>query len=116
MEGNFVYSISSCVVSNVRQSLRLRGVDVQQEERQMGTTDASKEGYEIVPLHFDMAAEVRHQAIDRDQRVPVRHRGDGSDCEFGHVGADLVWFFKVGFPVEPGRERGRESVPRSRLS
>ena len=76
----------------------------------MGTTDAGKKWYKIVPLHFDMAAEVRNQAIDRDQRVPVRHRGDGSNCEFGHVGADLVWFFKVDFPVEPGRERERVSA------
>ena len=59
-----------------------------------------------------MAAEVRDQAIDRDWRITVRHRGDGSNCKLGHVRADLVGFFEVGFPMEPRRER--ESVPSSR--
>ena len=70
----------------------------------MGTTDASKQWYKIVPLHFDMAAEVRYQAIDRDLRIAERHRGDGSNCKLGHVRADLVGFFEVNFPVEPERD------------
>ena len=51
-----------------------------------------------------MAAEVRYQAVDRDLRITVRHSGDGSNCELGHVRADLVGFFKVDFPMEPERE------------
>ena len=59
-----------------------------------------------------MAAEVRYQAIDRDLRIAVRHRGDGSDCKLGHVRADLVGFMEVDFPMEPEKRR---SVSRSRL-
>ena len=50
-----------------------------------------------------MAAEVRYQAIDRDLRITVRHRGDRSNRKLGHVRADLVGFFEVSFPMEPGR-------------
>ena len=49
-----------------------------------------------------MAAEVRNRALDRDLWVPLRHGGEGSDGEFGHVGADLVGVFEVDFPVESG--------------
>ena len=55
-----------------------------------------------------MTAEVWYFALDWDLRVPVRHRGEGSDCEFGHVGADLVGVFEVDFPVESG---GKGSAP-----
>lgn len=54
-----------------------------------------------------MATKVRYRTIDWDLRIPLCHRGDGSNCELGHVRADLVGLFKVGFPMEPGRENQR---------
>lgn len=73
----------------------------------MGAVNAGNQWYKVIPIHFDVTAEVRHQAFDWNSRIRPRHRGDGSDCELGHVRADLVGFFEVHLPVRPGRESQR---------
>lgn len=63
---------------------------IRNEERQMNAGDAGKQKYDIVPMHFQTTTKMGHQTRNLDLTVRRRHCGDGADCKFGHVGADLV--------------------------
>ena len=51
-----------------------------------------------------MTIKVKYQATDWNLRTRAHHCGDGPNCKFGHVRADLIRFFVVYFPSRPGRK------------
>ena len=67
------------------------------EECHVNASNTGKQECDMVPMHLETAPKVRHQTFKLDLTIRRRHRGERSDCKFGHIGADLVGSLEVGF-------------------